>query len=183
MTLRNADEEERHLMTAGYRTLVQTTPNGKQGHSCFGCCCDMRRAVIIVNIIMLVLTFLTAIFTIAGVEFLRENSQLFTDDEVQEAAEELESVPLALLFVLLLVECFFFAFGIIGALKYVKWMVYVALAGYVLSFVANIIYLNIGALVLGALFAYPHLFFIREMDKRIMTKENYSNEKQSCCCV
>jgi hypothetical protein len=33
------------------------------------------------------------------------------------------------------------------------------------------------------LFLYPHVIFIKEVREGIMSKENYDNERHSCCCV
>jgi hypothetical protein len=61
---------------------------GKQGHAFFGGCCDMRRAVIIVNIISVTFTSLSlvTILMAASKTVSRDMSAFsYDDDEVQEA--------------------------------------------------------------------------------------------------
>ncbi len=38
-------------------------------------------------------------------------------------------------------------------------------------------------LIITALFMYPHIGFIIEVRRGIMTRETYSREEHSCCCV
>ena len=164
--------------------LVGHKYHQKQGHSCCGCCCDTRRAVIIVNIIMLCFTTLSAILIIGGVELMKGTIKtLGDDDQVQQATKEIDDLPVGLLVAMVMIQAVFFVFGIMGAINYTKWMVIVALIGYALALVGNILTLSIFGIVLSAAFAYPHFFFLREMSQGIMTPDNYPNEVQSCCCV
>jgi hypothetical protein len=54
----------------------------KQGHSCCGYCCNTRRAVIIVNLIMICFNLLTALSFIAGVELMDFTTSQADDDQV-----------------------------------------------------------------------------------------------------
>jgi hypothetical protein len=47
----------------------------------------------------------------------------------------------------------------------------------------SLVAVNPIGLVLAALFAYPHFFFIKEVRSGIMSEANYVNVNQSCCCV
>ena len=46
---------------------------------------------------------------------------------------------------------------------------------------------GVGGIVFGlaiiALFAYPHIMFIVEVRKGILTRETYPREEYSCCCI
>jgi hypothetical protein len=139
----------------------------KQGHSCCGCCCDMRRAVIIVNIINLVSLLIQVI--------------LFLSVDVDGVNTTLFIVASIIGFVVLFV-------GIIGANQFNKWLV--GIAGF--FYAANVIYLLVLSFAapsllfsaaLSVLYVYPHVMFVVENGKGIMTQENYKNEEQSCCCV
>jgi hypothetical protein len=143
----------------------------KRGHTCCGCCCDTRRAVIIGNMFMLIFTVIAAIMIIIGVEVLKGNAALMDDDVAQQ---ELNSIPLGLVVVVVMIQAilFVFVFGIMGAIKYTKWMIFVALIGYALAFVGNILQGNIPHIILAALFAYPHFMFISELNQGIMTPDN-----------
>jgi hypothetical protein len=155
----------------------------KQGHSCCGCCCDTRRAVIIVNLVMLCFNLLTAVSFIAGVELMEAVASQADDDQVIEAGKELQSIPVGLFVALTILQAVFYVFGIMGAINYTKWMIICAIVGYVLSFAVQLFQLNLLGMFLSGVFAYPHFFFLSEMNKNIMTPENYPNEVQSCCCV
>jgi hypothetical protein len=77
-----------------------------------------------------------------------------------------------------LVVCY--ALGIFGAASFNKWLVSVALAADILNVVCSVLFGLYFAIVMWALFAYPHAVFISEASKGVMTKENYANV-QSCC--
>jgi hypothetical protein len=145
----------------------------KQGHSCCGGCCDMRRAVIIVD--MLMICFL--ILDIIGM------TGMSNMDEVEdEQYEERETSYGGLIFIFL-IEVVCFSIGVWGGVT-LSWVhVAVALTLYVITIVLNLIVFNAAAIFLACCFAYPHVFLIREIKKGIMTKDNYYNENQSCCCV
>ena len=148
-----------------------------------GCCCDTRRAVIIVNIVMLCFTLLAGISLVAGVELVDSVAAQADDDQVEEAAKQLSSLPIGFFVFLIFLQAVLYVFGIMGAINYTKWMVVAAIVGYVLSFISNLLQLSIFGMFFSGLFAYPHVFFIKEMNQNIMTPENYPNEVQSCCCV
>jgi hypothetical protein len=155
----------------------------KQGHSCCNCCCDTRRAVIIVNLVMLCFNLLTALSFVAGVEIMEAAAAQADDDQVIEEGKELQSIPMGLFVALIFLQAVFYVFGIMGAINYTKWMIICAIVGYVLSFAVHLLQLNFLGMLLSGVFAYPHFFFLSEMNQNIMTPENYPNEVQSCCCV
>jgi len=53
--------------------------NRKQGHSCFGCCCDMRRAVITLNIINVIGYILDIVVIVALNNVVKEESPISED--------------------------------------------------------------------------------------------------------
>jgi len=132
---------------------------------------------------MIVLQIISATFLIGGIEILEAAAKNADDDQVIEAGKELQQIPMGLLIVLLVLQLSMFGLGVQGAIAYKKWMVMCALAAYSLSFVMAVFQLSIFGMIQAGFFAYPHVFFIREMDQNIMTPENYPNEVQSCCCV
>jgi hypothetical protein len=140
----------------------------KQGHSCFGGCCDMRRAVLIVNKI----SFLMQVIHLFVVPF-----------EVDLGAS------LSWFFVGIFAGMIINIMANIGARTFSACLVGIALFIYaaitigftILSFIATP-FLLIYA-VLCALFCYPHIMLLIEICNGTMTAENYHNEQQSCCCV
>ena len=153
----------------------------KQGHKCCGSCCDVRRAVIVVNIVNIV-NMLWVIF--AMIVFQKTASTMTYDDDTQQAAiDVVANMPLGLMIAIWLVSAVFSAVGIAGALLYNKWLVGVSGVFFCLSMIPDIMALNIPGIVYKGFFAYPHYFLVKEINQGIMTKENYPNEKMSCCCV
>jgi hypothetical protein len=132
---------------------------------------------------MLLFTVIGAIMILVGAEVIKGNAGSMDDDQAQAAAQQLNSIPLGLIVVMVMIQAVLYVFGIMGAIKYTKWMIAVALIGYALAFVANILVVNILGIILPALFAYPHFMFISELNQGIMTPDNYPNEVHSCCCV
>jgi hypothetical protein len=146
----------------------------KQGHSCCGGCCDMRRAVIVVNTISIAMYVINifAISTVDRVEF---------DDDVME--EAIVQFPVGWMISIMFAEIMCYAIGIWGAASFSLWQVYVALGMYMITIIFNAIVLNFIALLVAGFFAYPHVYLVQEIKKGIMTKDNYYSEEQSCCCV
>jgi hypothetical protein len=156
---------------------------GKQGHAFCGGCCDVRRAVIIVNIVSIAFASL-GLVTVGGLMAV-SSSASYDDDEVQEAMSSFNEGNLAMgvFFALAAIRIVANALGIYGAVTYNIWMVGISLAAYCIDFAMGVVSVNIVGLVTNALFAYPHFFFIKEVRSGLMSEANYVNEKQSCCCV
>ena len=156
-------------------------PGQKQGHKCCGGCCDVRRAVIVVNLVSIGLL----LFGLVGMIVVKKNvsAMEFTDDATKTAMEEFAALPLAPLIAGFVVPIVMDAVGLAGAIIYNKWMVGVAGVFYCVLIVFDLLQLNVPGVIYNAFFAYPHFFLIKEINMGIMTKENYPNEKFSCCCV
>jgi hypothetical protein len=155
---------------------------GKQGHAFCGGCCDVRRAVIIVNVISI--TF-ASVGLIAMGGLMAATSATYDDDAVQETMSAFNEANLSMGIVIALsaIRIVANSIGIYGAVTYNIWMVGASLLAYCFDFVMGVVSMNVGGLVMIALFAYPHFFFIKEVRSGIMSEANYVNEKQSCCCV
>jgi hypothetical protein len=156
-----------------------TRLGSKQGHSCCGSCCDMRRAVIIVNSIMMVLMTIVTLGFVVGMEAM-ENAD---DDAVKAASTQLQSVPVAALIFINLVQIACYGFGIVGAINFNNCYVIAAIVAYCANLLGALIQVNVGGILLAGFFLYPHIFFYKEVKAETMTSENYPNEIQSCCCV
>jgi hypothetical protein len=161
---------------------IPGTFRSKQGHSCCGGCCDMRRAVIICNMIMILFAF----FGLAGLELVKTQikaEEEMGDDAAKETSAAMKDFPLGWLIFWMFVQCACYCLGVLGAISFTQWQVMVALACYAIAFCINLATFSIGGIVMSGFFAYPHVFFIKELKAGIMTPENYPNEVQSCCCV
>jgi hypothetical protein len=155
----------------------------KEGHSCCGSCCDMRRAVIIVNATMIVFLILGEFFLGIVYEAVAIAPDNTDDDEAIANAEAMKSLHIGWILTFHSIQILCYGIGLWGALKFDRNLVLVALFCYLASFVANLATLQIVALLLNGLFAYPHYFLQKEIEANIMTPDNYPNEVQSCCCV
>lgn len=149
----------------------------KQGHSCFGGCCDVRRAVIAVDLVMIA----SLLIDIFGILFFSSSKvQPLDDDELQAAMEHLHG---GFAIFLLVLEIVLLSMAIWGALIFSARMVALGMAVFAIACVMSMMQFNLPAVVLSGLFAYPHYFLYQEINAGIMSQENYYNEEQSCCCV
>ena len=170
----------------------------RRGHSCCGCCCDMRRAVIIVNIINIIFAFIGLIGFSVLVADTKEittttdgNGSTTTgtttfsgiDDDYTLGEYEIVKGFAPLVIIMVLLSMVAFSLGIVGAMRYKVWMIVVAIVVYCISAVMELLSLNLLGFAITALFAYPHFVLVSEIRRGIMTKETYPIEQQSCCCV
>jgi len=176
-----------------YETHQMQIRTTKQGHKCCGGCCDVRRAVIIVNIIEACFAFLGMLGLLAMNNMttsLYSSADQYDDDEVAAAMAEYEeamatfgSIPIGAILAIQAVRVVGALAGIVGAIKYNFYLVGAAGIMYCVSCATSIVALNLGGAIMAGFFAYPHYFLVQEIRKGIMSEENYHNERQSCCCV
>eukprot|EP00562_Extubocellulus_spinifer_P002258 CAMPEP_0178477718 /NCGR_PEP_ID=MMETSP0696-20121128/4276_1 /TAXON_ID=265572 /ORGANISM="Extubocellulus spinifer, Strain CCMP396" /LENGTH=192 /DNA_ID=CAMNT_0020105039 /DNA_START=250 /DNA_END=828 /DNA_ORIENTATION=- len=154
-----------------------------QGHRCCGGCCDMRRAVIIVDAVGIFICVFYAIYFAILATVVEETDSSTMDDATKQQVEgmmvQMEHVFLGLMAIKIPLN----GLGIYGAMKFKHWPVAVALAAYVVEVIIDAVTFNIGGLLLAGFFAYPHVVFLREMKSGVMSELNYPTEKYSCCCV
>jgi hypothetical protein len=154
-----------------------------QGHKCCGGCCDMRRAVIIVNALNLVFVAVGLFRVLAMKKNSANANDMYDvdddDDEVVATMMEFGNIPLAGFIVLTCARLLCSVIGIVGAVQYNIYMVGVGAAGYVIDAVMALVLFQLIGFFYYVFFAYPHLFFISEVRKGIMSKENYPNEDYS----
>jgi hypothetical protein len=152
-------------------SAVSRGPREKIGHKCCGCCCDVRRAVVAVNVIMVVFESLALI--------------IFADArnvDVEEDAQE--DFPWTALMIISGVSLLASCVGVYGALTYNNYALAFTAVVYVASIVINIMGMNYVGIIPPILFLYPHLVLIQEIHAGVMSEENYKNqEEHSCCCV
>jgi hypothetical protein len=160
-------------------TAVSST-DGKQGHLFFGCCCDMRRAVVIVNVMNICFALLgIAMYYLLSRDGFSEN---FDDDLTKYELEAISNYKSrAIAFGIVSVLCSLI--GIYGAVQYSNWTVVLAAVYYCISGLTKIVPSDLSGMLMAGIFAYPHFVFIKELNNGIMTAENYPNEIHSCCCV
>jgi hypothetical protein len=159
----------------------------------------MRRAVIIVNVFVVILLVISMIVVAVAVPATKNSDNAdpgYSDSEMKSAVVGV--------IVSSLIGILFSMFAIFGAIRYNIWLVGANIACLIISFIFDIlvnvatsnsnsdynsdfnysvVFYVVFSLIIHALFIYPHVMFIREVRSGIMTKENYSEEEQSCCCV
>jgi hypothetical protein len=177
------DYEAVHAGDVGRVDLLQGGLGPKRGHKFCGGCCDVRRAVIIVNMVvggLLLWGMIATLVLKANVDAMTatmdDDTKIATLNEFRDAS----ILPLAIGWSITSAAC---VLGIVGAIQYNVYMVGAAALKFCVDIVYALITFNIFGVALSAFFLYPHVFFIKEVREGIMSKVNYDNERQSCCCV
>lgn len=173
---------------------TSTAPETKQGHVCCFFCCDMRRAVVIVNILN-IFNVLFWLLIMMGFDSIIKQTE---EEQYQEFLQIEKSLAGLLVFSVI---GWILSFGAIyGAFKYKIVPVALQALFTAIYFLGSNILLHKAAqshaqlshswynwlfsLVINLLFVYPHLMLLTELRSGIMTPETYSSrEKASCCCV
>jgi hypothetical protein len=181
----------------------------KQGSKFCGCCCDFRRAVIIVDIIVIVLEFVVvAMIATGAIDYYISGAD--DNEEFEDHVDPYLKAEMGFSFVSILL-CIL---AIAGAAKFNLWMVLPHAVWLVLGWVIGLVlviracnswnekdtkedhsYYTIDyectvngpgvvfSLIFMVLFLYAHIGFMMEVNKGIMSEETYEREKHSCCCV
>jgi len=185
--------------TGGNTSGVPIYEQEKQGAKCCGCCCDYRRAVIVINIIFIIIGVMNILGTITNSQIIR-NGQDFNDDAVEDKLKDMN-----------VLNSIFIGLGLaasiaslVGAVSYNIYLVAVNVVWMMIQYIASIIIteksLNsmedvtgkdyatpipyyVVQLIITILFIYPHVGFINEVKSGIMSRETYPREEYSCCCV
>ena len=170
----------------------------KQGAKCCGCCCDYRRAVIVVAIISICISivYLISLLAAAATPGVQVNVD---DDALMTTVEDNIRIQAALYGVSL----FCSICALVGANKFNIPLVAINTLWYVGSFIGGAVLLvntantvedatgeNLSVIpsiiisaVITMLFMYPHIGFMYEVKVGIMSAETYPREEFSCCCV
>ena len=183
--------ETKHTMRISSDTNQESTHRVKQGHSFFGGCCDTRRAVICVDVAscaLLIIGFLSLLGTRGTVLRNNENNTtMYSDDALEQKTEEWAvgiDIPILASTTVLRLACS--VCGIMGAIHFNWFGVGISAVMYIFQLCYSFIMsmpLAFLSILTNAVLLYPHLIFISEIRKGIMTKENYHNEEQSFCCI
>jgi hypothetical protein len=174
--------------------MPEETSYERKGRSCCFCFCDMRRAVIILNMIAI----LAGIADLTGTYFILDATK---DDVAEEASQQMDALDDLWRKLIALISVGFGTslVAIVGAVMFSRRMVALN-AGYVVVSQTLIIYFSLDAandvdeysygavnmlspIIKTVMMVFAHLSFVREVSEGIMSKENYHNEEQSCCCV
>ena len=156
----------------------------RQSHLCCGCCCDTRRAVIVVNVISMCVAALAIGLTSMAIGASGRYASDFDDDEYVSAFAEIDGKAIGLSIGVLVVGMICQATGIYGAQKFNKIGVIIGAIWHALQCIFSIAIFDIAGAIMSGFFCYPHVAFLLELNNGIMTPEKYPNEALCCaCCV
>lgn len=179
----DTDRDYSHRESSMGGDYIQHEREARQGHTCCGCCCDTRRAVIVINIISILFASL-ALISLTMLATKEDLASQFDDDEVQAFLGEMDGATIGLSAGTALLGIVCNAFGLFGAYKFHRLSIIVASIWYAVECIRACIYLDPFGLLMAGLFLYPHVVFYRELSNKIMAPESYANEKYCCeCCV
>ena len=174
-------------------SLLMSGP--KQGHSFCGCCCDVRRATIIVNIVLLVFDLLTVADIFYLISFSQYNTDSIQDDTLRHELEVMDfpSYLIPLLIAELVIRSLSSIAAIVGAMKYNAWLVSINIVYLTISLIlglvgsvqsGTLVFFIIWTVPLQCFYIYPHVMLVHEIKgSKTMSKQTYPREEQSCCCV
>eukprot|EP00980_Cylindrotheca_fusiformis_P007552 scaffold1567_cov102-Cylindrotheca_fusiformis.AAC.3 len=128
----------------------------RKGHLLFGFVCDMRIAVVFVNIFNIIALIVGILIT--TVQYRTFGAMLYAFEN------SFLGIALSVL-------------GILGALNYVLWMVAVATIGFGLGLLLDLFGLHLIGILIGSLVVYPHAMLTYEIKEGIMTRETYAREE------
>lgn len=171
----------------------------RQGSTCCGCCCDYRRAVIIVNIVIGILEAILLILVAVG------NTNVSVAGDGREIPSQYQKIEMIFSGISILLSALAIAgaytYNIILVALHALWLV----TAFVLGIFFSLEYCNdycdtynddfygctcgvnvltlLASGVVMCLFVYPHVGFIIQVRKGIMSRETYPREEFSCCCT
>jgi len=166
----------------------------KQGSKCCSCCCDMRRAVIVLAIIGIVVNavgFTQMLYQTVALGITSGTSSV--DDCGWYGFFAFLSAIVVIGFA---IGIGLFVFKLFAALKYNLCMLTTVLVFNFLELVFGLLYAiniyggNTGQLIVAIIvvigvfsaYIYPVIGLIREIESGIMSEETYAREFYSCCC-
>jgi len=175
----------------------------KQGSKCCGCCCDFRRAVIIMGIIGLIISVLNLILVATGAALLGSaRSSLSSNSDDNQLNNGLNDAVgagltgLTVFIIIYVLQALFYVFQIVAAIKYNVPMLAIVIVVNLVWFVLGMITIFqvgggtgnvIGNVVFYVIFLgleiYPTAGLIKEIKGGTMSKETYPREEYSCCCT
>jgi len=169
-TIDDDDDDDDGSGTTADRDRGNTADIVPSPHICCYCCCDCRRACLVINLLSIGVNMISLI--VVGVANL-----VMKDDPMT-------LVPKGYTVLVLLLPIGMYGCGVYGAIYFKPWGIMVAGAAYAV----NIVFVLSGicitcntTLIISLFFVYPHILFVREMNKGIMNDYNY-HQIAFCCC-
>jgi hypothetical protein len=176
------DSVESHYRLRTDQVQLKRVDGERLGQTFFFC--DMRRAVIIVNLVTIIVSIGLLLLLLVTRRVTAQIQDDFQDDQVQSAAADqwskIENVSYVY-HVFLRIVCA--ALGVLGGLFFHGILVAFSAVSLLVDFGVSIVLRDWVGIFMSPIFLYPHLMFLRYLRSGLMSPENYRNEMQSCCCV
>jgi hypothetical protein len=173
----------------------------KQGSKCCGCCCDYRRAVIILNVLFIISNVINVIIYTQGNQVILRGLDLDDDGLLDEVEDTYKQQA-----ILAGVGLFASIVAVFGAYRYNVYMVGSNVLCIIAMFITSIVLANeayntleedyngnndipspIATFAIQGVFMllviYPHVGFMYEVKAAILSEETYPREEFSCCCT
>jgi hypothetical protein len=182
MTEKTSDEvggEAEGVYYADNGAEAPTAGVGRRSHLYCGFGCDMRRAVLIVNIITILMAFLALILVFSASAYL---SSGFVDENGNAYDKGNFGVFAAVAVLNTVLASIFAGLGIWGALHFNMYFVIAAAIWHAISALLSLVYGEFVGAVMAGCFLYPHVVLAQEMRSGIMTEATYPIEEKKCCC-
>lgn len=175
------DSVESHYRLRSDNTPLKRIEGEQLGQTFFFC--DMRRAVIIVNLITIASSIAFFVILLVSRASAEQIQQDFTDDQVQDMAEhwsKLDDIGYVYQ-VFLRVVCA--ALGVGGGIWFNGILTSISALSLLFDFAMGMLRFDLIGLFIAPIFLFPHLMFLKYLHSGLMSPQNYDKEMQSCCCV
>jgi len=150
-----------------------------------GSCCDLRKACIVVNSVFVVLIVLYVVFSLLGHTPTFFRSTIDFDNYDDDDSNVTRGQPINASFVRAIIRTtcgiLFCGIGIVGALRFQKYMVLSTAIWYCIDVILGVVYRGWTGVVVSAFFGYAHIALFLALHKSKITVENYSSTEKYCC--
>lgn len=168
----------------------------RKAELCCFFCCDLVRACIVVDICDIVIAILLIVASVLNSTsdgfyvmmnfgtIMRPSGDDFVvidDDELLELRQNKENSAFYVT-ILMGVGVLFSVIGIVGSLRFQKYMVLVTGIWYCVDVLLSAIMFQWHNVVVAVFFAYPHFALYHALRKGKITRDNYEATEKHCCC-
>mmetsp|Transcript_15837 Transcript_15837/g.36668 ORF Transcript_15837/g.36668 Transcript_15837/m.36668 type:complete len:242 (+) Transcript_15837:143-868(+) len=157
-------------------------PNARQAQLCCGCCCDLLRACIIVNIVYISYAILALLVSWWGMAPILAMDISDYDDDFEIRSDMDDTLSWMVVVIIQLSSGMLFAsLGIIGAAKFTPCLVLSCGIWYCIDLLISSLSRVWPAALMKGFFAYPHFALFMALKGGKITRENYLVERHCCC--
>ena len=188
------------------QTEIPIWEQPKVGSKCCGFCCDFRRAVIIINSVVISFsTYSILLYFNRPADMEQIWGEVIRDDEVLEELGGIEDEGYLAIAIIGAIAVFATIVPIYGAYRFDNRLIGFGVGFLILSFVTRFVVVytliekaddvsenvmfaqptfiyTVYAIII-ALFVYAHIGLMYEINKGIMSAETYPREEYCCCCA